>query len=198
MSTSTISVRNCEGAVKLGMKTYEPFENSNSSNPHTHTPMKILSLLAAFAWISASFLLAANTTPRERLLMDFGWRFHLGDAQDAGDQFYRNYPLRIRIDSFTAKADDLPPCNFLSCQSFVSSLGCLPLSPQVSAWHTFSARMFQRLGMLFASGVIFYRLPELYFLNISGYLTESFYCWQWEFVGCHNFTKINGKRWSQL
>jgi len=58
--------------------------------------MKVLSLLAAFAWISASFLLAANTTSRERLLMDFGWRFHLGDAPDAGDQFY--YPEFARLD----------------------------------------------------------------------------------------------------
>ncbi|HEV2391668.1 MAG TPA: beta-galactosidase GalA [Verrucomicrobiae bacterium] len=49
-----------------------------------------LNLLAAFALILAfaplSFTAAAEpTSPRERLLMDFGWRFHLGDDWGTGE-----------------------------------------------------------------------------------------------------------------
>ena len=42
--------------------------------------------------IAAMFGLAALAAdpPRERLLMDFNWRFHLGDAPDAGEKF--TYP----------------------------------------------------------------------------------------------------------
>ena len=35
-------------------------------------------------------IVSAAEPPRERLLMDFGWRFHLGDAPDAGNKF--DYP----------------------------------------------------------------------------------------------------------
>ena len=38
----------------------------------------------------ASGIVSAAESPRERLLMDFGWRFHLGDAPDAGNKF--DYP----------------------------------------------------------------------------------------------------------
>ena len=50
-------------------------------------PMKkiiaVIVLLAGFAAVAAE-------SPRERLLMDFNWRFRLGDAPDAGSIF--DYP----------------------------------------------------------------------------------------------------------
>jgi beta-galactosidase len=49
-----------------------------------------LILIAAIFALSGSILLAAQDSPRERLLFDFGWKFHLGDAPDAGTQF--DYP----------------------------------------------------------------------------------------------------------
>ena len=41
------------------------------------------------------------SSPRERLLMDFGWRFHLGEAPDAGTQF--DYPEPTRLDKTIPK-----------------------------------------------------------------------------------------------
>ena len=46
-------------------------------------------LAAALIILAAEPMLAADS-PREKTLMDFGWRFHLGDAPDAGKQF--DYP----------------------------------------------------------------------------------------------------------
>src|SRR5215475_11316804 len=48
---------------------------------------KIFVLCAIFS--AVNFLSAADS-PRERLLMDFNWRFHLGDAPDATNKF--DYP----------------------------------------------------------------------------------------------------------
>ena len=42
----------------------------------------------AFAFVTSN--LPAQDSPRERLLFDFGWKFHLGDAPDAGSKF--DYP----------------------------------------------------------------------------------------------------------
>jgi beta-galactosidase len=55
-------------------------------------PLKILRVVViAVAWaFSTTGLLAAADSPREKLLFDFGWKFHLGDAPDAGSQF--DYP----------------------------------------------------------------------------------------------------------
>jgi hypothetical protein len=49
------------------------------------------------------FPFAANDAPRERLLMDFGWRFYMGDAPDAGNLF--DYPEFKRLDK-TRPDDD--------------------------------------------------------------------------------------------
>src|SRR5580700_4726221 len=44
-----------------------------------------------FPWASTCLLLifanVASAVPRQRLLMDFSWRFHLGDPPDAAQQF---------------------------------------------------------------------------------------------------------------
>jgi beta-galactosidase len=45
--------------------------------------------IIALVMFACGIVLAAEP-PRERLLMDFGWRFHLGDAPDAGNKF--DYP----------------------------------------------------------------------------------------------------------
>jgi beta-galactosidase len=58
--------------------------------------MKSLQILIAMLIISATSIFASNDAPRERLLMDFGWQFHLGDAPDADAQF--NYPEFTRLD----------------------------------------------------------------------------------------------------
>ncbi len=62
----------------------------------TQKPLRLFLIAIAFAF-SISTLRAEDTqpaqdqaSPRERLLFDFSWKFHLGDAPDAGDKFY--YP----------------------------------------------------------------------------------------------------------
>jgi beta-galactosidase len=65
--------------------------------------MKYLRILIAMLVISATSVFAADDAPRERLLMDFGWQFHLGDAPDAGTQF--DYPEFTRLDK-TRPDDD--------------------------------------------------------------------------------------------
>ena len=65
--------------------------------------MKSLRILIAILVIGATTVFAADDAPRERLLMDFGWQFHLGDAPDAGAQF--NYPEFARLDK-TRPDDD--------------------------------------------------------------------------------------------
>jgi beta-galactosidase len=50
---------------------------------------RIKRILAAIIF-AISFVAMAADSPRERLLMDFNWRFRLGDAPDAGAQF--DYP----------------------------------------------------------------------------------------------------------
>ena len=57
--------------------------------------MKALRFMAVL-FFSASFLVAAENAPREKLLMDFGWQFYLGDAPDAGAQF--DCPEFARLD----------------------------------------------------------------------------------------------------
>jgi len=47
-------------------------------------------LVAVAFYFSISKLSASSASPRERLLFDFGWKFHLGDAPDAGTKF--DYP----------------------------------------------------------------------------------------------------------
>jgi beta-galactosidase len=47
-------------------------------------------LIAAALVFPAPCLLASPDSPRERLLFDFGWKLHLGDAPDATNQF--DYP----------------------------------------------------------------------------------------------------------
>ena len=57
-----------------------------------HVPYRIpfrQGIIAACIVMLASATLAVDS-PRERLLMDFNWRFHLGDAPDAGTNF--DYP----------------------------------------------------------------------------------------------------------
>ena len=44
----------------------------------------LIIIILAMLIVSSVF---AVDSPRERLLMDFGWRFHLGDAPDSGSQF---------------------------------------------------------------------------------------------------------------
>src|SRR5579864_4957909 len=46
--------------------------------------MKKMTLLAAVMLAGA---VSAADSPRQRLSMDFNWRFHLGDAPDAGTNF---------------------------------------------------------------------------------------------------------------
>jgi beta-galactosidase len=46
--------------------------------------------LIVITFVFSISTLPAEDSPRERLLFDFGWKFHLGDAPDAGDKFY--YP----------------------------------------------------------------------------------------------------------
>src|SRR3954463_15022147 len=52
------------------------------------TKMKRSFILCCLAF-ALQFVSAADS-PRERLLMEFNWRFHLGDAPDAGAKF--DYP----------------------------------------------------------------------------------------------------------
>jgi beta-galactosidase len=65
--------------------------------------MKYLPVLLLVMIMQAASLFAAGDAPRERLLMDFGWRFHLGDAPDAGAQL--DYPEFKRLDK-TRPDDD--------------------------------------------------------------------------------------------
>jgi beta-galactosidase len=56
----------------------------------TQKTLRFILIAIAFA-VSVSILPAQDEpSPRERLLFDFGWKFHLGDAPDARDKF--NYP----------------------------------------------------------------------------------------------------------
>jgi len=48
----------------------------------THRPLVLLAALALA--LSCRQALAANSNPRERLLLDFGWRFHLGNEWGLG------------------------------------------------------------------------------------------------------------------
>jgi beta-galactosidase len=43
---------------------------------------------------SSTETLSAQASSRERLLLDFGWRFHLGDANDAAKDFRYGAPMR--------------------------------------------------------------------------------------------------------
>jgi beta-galactosidase len=54
---------------------------------HCRLPLKRIVALCA---LLLSFSALAGDSPRERLLMDFNWRFQLGDAPDAGAKF--DYP----------------------------------------------------------------------------------------------------------
>jgi beta-galactosidase len=65
--------------------------------------MKIFRRMAALTLISACSVFLANAAPRERVLLDFGWQFHLGDSPDAGSQF--DYPEFTRLDK-TRPDDD--------------------------------------------------------------------------------------------
>jgi beta-galactosidase len=58
--------------------------------------MKHFQIFIAMLIVGATSVFAAENPPREKLLMDFGWRFHLGDAPDAGAQF--DYPEFARLD----------------------------------------------------------------------------------------------------
>ncbi len=69
-----------------------PLCNANTLTKIIHSPMRpffILRIVAAFTLTLACAVVAAES-PREKLLMDFNWRFHLGDAPDASNQF--DYP----------------------------------------------------------------------------------------------------------
>src|SRR5581483_1524286 len=50
----------------------------------------VRNILAAALSVLTIQVVSAGDLPRERVSMDFGWRFHLGEAPDAGGQF--NYP----------------------------------------------------------------------------------------------------------
>jgi beta-galactosidase len=52
--------------------------------------MNPLQIIFTATLMSSTMTLWSTDTPRENVLMDFGWRFHLGDAPDAGTQF--NFP----------------------------------------------------------------------------------------------------------
>ena len=58
--------------------------------------MKSFHILTLVLLGGLNSIFAANDAPREKLLMDFGWQFHLGDAPDAGTQF--DYPEFARLD----------------------------------------------------------------------------------------------------
>ena len=55
-----------------------------------HLWVLLMKKLIALTVLLLAFGTVAAESPRERLLMDFNWRFHLGDAPDAGSIF--NYP----------------------------------------------------------------------------------------------------------
>jgi len=91
----------------------------------TQNPLRLFLLAVAFA-CSVSLLPAqeGQASPRERLLFDFGWKFHLGDAPDAGDKFY--YPevadlSKTRLDQIGQEgdADDPITTNSGSDVSFI-------------------------------------------------------------------------------
>jgi len=65
--------------------------------------MKYSRILTALLFTAATSLFAAQAAPRQRLLMDFGWRFYMGDVPDAGTQF--DYPEFKRLDK-TRPDDD--------------------------------------------------------------------------------------------
>ena len=49
---------------------------------------------AAGAWQAAAAGTIASMSPRQRFLLDFGWRFHVGDANDAMKDFRYGAPMR--------------------------------------------------------------------------------------------------------
>jgi hypothetical protein len=65
--------------------------------------MKSPKILFALLLTAAIPLFAANNAPRERLLINFGWRFYMGEAPDAGTRF--DYPEFKRLDK-TRPDDD--------------------------------------------------------------------------------------------
>ena len=65
--------------------------------------MKFSKILVALLFTATTSLFAAQDAPRQRLLMDFGWRFYMGDAPDAGTLF--DYPEFKRLDK-TRPDDD--------------------------------------------------------------------------------------------
>jgi beta-galactosidase len=65
--------------------------------------MKSLKIFAVLLLAAGTSLFAAQIAPRERLLMDYGWRFYIGDAPDAGNLF--DYPEFKRLDK-TRPDDD--------------------------------------------------------------------------------------------
>jgi beta-galactosidase len=52
--------------------------------------MKNIFTIAILIFAANVLCAKAQTSPREKLLMDFNWKFHLGDAPDAGTNF--DYP----------------------------------------------------------------------------------------------------------
>jgi beta-galactosidase len=76
------------------------FASSNGlETPNRLSTMRILISLAFQILICLTFVFAQRAfadSSRERLLMDFGWRFNLGDAPDAGTNF--NFPEPTRLD----------------------------------------------------------------------------------------------------
>ena len=88
----------------------------------TQNPLRLFLIAIAFAGSVAT--LPAEDSPRERLLFDFGWKFHLGDAPDAGNKFY--YPevadlSKTRLDQIGQEgdADDPITTNSGSDVSFI-------------------------------------------------------------------------------
>jgi beta-galactosidase len=69
------------------------FKTANSFQIMKGLTRPVFQILLCLAFIFAGQALADS--PRERLLMDFGWRFHLGDAPDAGNRFNFNEPTRL-------------------------------------------------------------------------------------------------------
>src|SRR5579885_570136 len=70
-------------------------------------PLVAAALALAFTAAAAAKPPAAPRSPRERLLMDFGWAFQLGDPADAGKNF--DYPelddlAKARLDDDTKEA----------------------------------------------------------------------------------------------
>jgi len=98
------------------------------------TNRSVRALLSALAWsVLASLGFASDSGPRERLLLDFGWRFHLGNEWGVGQNLAKAAqgigPASVSFSDATWRQLDLPHDWAVE----------LPFDPTADASHGFKA-----------------------------------------------------------